>query len=66
MKIPELEELAKKQLIKPSYTDDEVDTICRYYNRVPVKELLKYLPGRTYGALRVKVQELKKGGVKFP
>ena len=66
MKIPELDELAKKQLIKSPYTDDEIDTICRYYNRVPVKELLKFLPGRSYGALRVKVRELKKGGVDFP
>jgi hypothetical protein len=57
--IPELEELTKSANMKKDWTDDEKDTLLRYYNKVPVEDLMRYLPGRSEGAIRVRVSMLK-------
>lgn len=57
--IPELEDIAKQSLNKRDWSPDELDTLSRYYRKVPMEDLLRYLPGRTPGAIRVKVCELK-------
>jgi hypothetical protein len=57
--IPELEEIAKKTGGKRDWSPDELDTLSRYYRKVPMDDLIRYLPGRTPGAIRVKVCELK-------
>jgi hypothetical protein len=57
--IPELEDLSKQSLNKRDWSEDDLDTLNRYYKKVPIEDLMKYLPGRTPGAIRVKVHELK-------
>jgi len=61
--IAELEDRAKTYITKKTWASDEIDTLQRYYNKVPIKDLMRYLPGRTYGAIRVEVCELKEKGL---
>ena len=57
--IPELEQLTRSAVMKRDWLPDEDDTLTRYYNRVPVETLMKYLPGRTEGAIRVRISLMK-------
>jgi len=68
MIIPELEEESKTY--RPTgvrtYTDDEDDTLLRYFGRVSKNSLMKHFPGKTYDALgghyrRILKQQKKKG-----
>lgn len=43
--IPELEEISKNYIPR-GFSEDEKAIIMKYYNRVPIDVLLKYLPGR--------------------
>jgi hypothetical protein len=61
--IAELEVRAQSYIPKVVWTDDEIDTLQRYYKKVPIKDLMRYLPGRTHGAIRVEVCELKNKGL---
>lgn len=60
--IAELEVRAQTYIAKKIWTPDEIDTLQRYYNKVPIKDLMRHLPGRSYGAIRVEVYELKNKG----
>ncbi len=57
--IPELEDISKLHLTKQSWSPEEIDTLLRYYRKVPIEDLMRHLPGRKWGAIRVKVSELK-------
>jgi hypothetical protein len=57
--IPELEAISKPPYIMKKWDPDEIDTLERYFNRVPIETLMKYLPNRTEGAIRVRVSMLK-------
>jgi len=57
--IPELEQISKSAVMKREWTSDEDDTLTRYYNRVPIETLMKHLPGRTEGAIRVRISLMK-------
>ena len=57
--IQELEDLSKQSLTKKDWSPDDVDTLTRYYRKVPLEDLMKHLPGRSPGAIRVKICELK-------
>lgn len=57
--IPELEQLSISSIMKRDWSPDEDDTLTRYYNRVPIETLMKYLPGRTEGAIRVRISLMK-------
>ena len=62
--IPELENRTTKKL---EWSDDEIDTLKRYYPTIAEKDLIPYLKNRTVGAIRVKAHELglsKKRGKK--
>ena len=43
---------------KVEWSEDEIDTLKRYYQRVTEKELMPYLNNRRPGAIRVKAHEL--------
>ena len=62
MIIPELEEEAKTY--HPTgvriYTDDEDDTLLRYFGRVSKDSLLKHFPGKTHDSLRGHYRRIKK------
>ena len=53
--IPELENRTTKKL---EWSDDEIDTLKRYYPTIAEKDLIPYLKNRTVGAIRVKAHEL--------
>jgi len=58
--IPELEAISKPPAEpRKDWSEDELDTLSRYYRKVPTDDLIRFLPGRTPGAIRVKVCELK-------
>ena len=57
--IPELEELSKNTVMRREWDPEEIDTLTRYYNRVPLEQLMKYLPGRTEAAIRVRISLIK-------
>ena len=62
--IPELENRTTK---KSEWSDDEIDTLKRYYPTIAEKDLIPYLKNRAVGAIRVKAHELglsKKRGIK--
>jgi len=62
--IPELEDKITKKL---EWSDDEIDTLKRYYTKIAEKDLVPYLKNRSVGAIRVKAHELgltKKRGQK--
>lgn len=69
MIIPELEEAAKsyRRTGVCAYTTEQDDTLLRYCGNVPKDLLMKYFPGKTYGALEgrkrrlIKLQKKKKG-----
>ena len=62
MIIDELERLKTKDLSNRRWTDDEDDTLKRYYRQVPRADLLTWLPGRNYNSIRVHVSTMKKKG----
>jgi hypothetical protein len=53
--IPELENKITKKL---GWSDDEIDTLKRYYPTIAEKDLIPHLKNRTVGAIRVKAHEL--------
>jgi hypothetical protein len=53
--IPELEGKTTK---KRDWSDDEKDTLKRYYKNIAEKDLVPYLKNRSVGAIRVKAKEL--------
>ena len=53
--IPELEDRITKKL---EWSDDEIDTLKRYYPTIAERDLVPYLKNRTEGAIRVKAHEL--------
>ena len=62
--IPELEDKITKKL---EWSEDEIDTLKRYYTKIAEKDLVPYLKNRSVGAIRVKAHELgltKKRGQK--
>ena len=62
--IPELENRITK---KSDWSDDEIDTLKRYYSTIAESDLVPYLKNRNVGAIRVKAHELgltKKRGSK--
>ena len=69
MIIPELEEAAKsyRRTGVCAYTTEQDDTLLRYCGNIPKDLLMKYFPGKTYGALEgrkrrlIKLQKKKKG-----
>jgi len=67
MIIPELEEAAKTYTKEgvTKYTEDQDDTILRYWGRVKTKLLLKHLPGISASAIRGRYQRLQKKRVKL-
>lgn len=65
MIIPELEKIKSECRVRIGWTAEEDDTLFRYYKKVPLKELIKYLPGRTQVAIRVRVWDMKQKG-KWP
>jgi hypothetical protein len=67
MIIPELEEAAKKFpgfVNSKTWTDDEEDTLKRYYGKVPTALLEKYIPNHSKKSFRTKLNALKKKGKK--
>ena len=54
--IPELE---GKNTRKSIWSEDEIDTLKRYYSTIAEKDLIPYLNNRNAGAIRVKAHELK-------
>lgn len=60
--IPELEKLAKIGKMRGHWTDDEDDTIRRYYGKVSPKDIVKFLNNRSEAALRQRVAILKSLG----
>jgi len=63
MEIPELDALIGTNTRSNEWTDDEEDTLLRYYRKVPYQKLMNYLPGRTYKATRFHVHKMKKEGL---
>ena len=62
--IPELENRITK---KSEWSDDEIDTLKRYYSTIAESDLVPYLKNSNVGAIRVKAHELgltKKRGSK--
>jgi hypothetical protein len=53
--IPELEGKITK---KTDWSEDEIDTLNRYYPKIAEKDLIPYLNNRTAGSIRVKAHEL--------
>jgi hypothetical protein len=53
--IPELEDRITKKL---EWSDDEIDTLKRYYPTIAEKDLVPHLKNRSVGAIRVKAHEL--------
>ena len=53
--IPALEDRITKKL---GWSDDEIDTLKRYYPTIAEKDLVPYLKNRNKGAIRVKAHEL--------
>jgi len=53
--IPELENRITK---KSEWSDDEIDTLKRYYPTIAESDLVPYLNNRNIGAIRVKAHEL--------
>jgi len=64
MIVPELDAIATKdrrtaQFKGVAWSDDETDTLVRYYRKVPTNKLLEYLPGRTQSMIAAKFQQLR-------
>jgi len=53
--IPELEDKITKKL---EWSEDEIDTLKRYYPRIAEKDLVPHLKNRSVGAIRVKAHEM--------
>ena len=53
--IPELENRITK---KSEWSDDEIDTLKRYYPTIAESDLVPHLKNRNVGAIRVKAHEL--------
>jgi hypothetical protein len=53
--IPELEDKITKKL---EWSDDEIDTLNRYYPKIAEKDLVPHLKNRNVGSIRVKAHEL--------
>ena len=53
--ILELEDRITKKL---EWSDDEIDTLTRYYPTIAEKDLIPHLKNRNEGAIRVKAHEL--------
>ena len=49
--IPDLEELAEQFVLK-EWTYREKAIVRKYYGRVPLRDLMKHLPGKTEAAIR--------------
>jgi hypothetical protein len=54
--IPEFESRPNSK--QTPWSDDEIDTLKRYYHKVTEKELIPHLNNRRAGAIRVKAHEL--------
>ena len=63
--IPELEDLMLNKATERGmeYSEKEIAVIIRYYNKVPFRRLLEYLPGRPASGVRWKADELKRKGL---
>jgi hypothetical protein len=53
--IPELENKITKKLC---WSEDEIDTLKRYYPTIAERDLIPYLNNRSVGSIRVKAHEL--------
>ena len=53
-----ISELENKLTAKRIWSEDEIDTLKRYYSKCSVKDIMPYLNGRTEGTIRVKANEL--------
>jgi len=56
---PELDAIPENSGRIGGWTEDEMDTLTRYYKKVPVGTLMKYLPGRTKGAIQLRMHQIK-------
>ena len=54
-----IQELENKPSKLHFWTEDEMDTLKRYYGKYPVKELLPRLPNRNEGTIRHMAVKLK-------
>lgn len=54
-----IQDLETKPVKLHFWTEDEIDTLKRYYGKFPVKDLLPYLPSRNINTITKMAMKLK-------